>query len=157
MKRKRTTRQGLMVAWSNGRQVHVVPSELKTLRDEYQRRLDKNSMVEFKLYSCHEVDKLALNRSRILEEYSNLLWNLDQRKASFRCLMAAANETIDNTSADFDPDEVSYNHPNLVEFRHLVYRCMSRVHEDPSLKSIFQGSKVFFDYKYMIDIYTRYF
>ena len=144
-----------MVAWSNGIRVHIVPSQLKRLHDEYQNKINHFRLQECHIYSEREVTELALRRSRLIEEYSDYLWGLDHRIASFRLLILAAEEAIIDSSVYIDCDEVAYSHPNLVEFRRLAHRCRFRVRQDPRFKPIFLASNVYSDYNLMERTYLE--
>ena len=154
MKRKRIKTKGTMVAWSNGRKVHVSPVIIKALRDEYQQKLDELQLVEMRRYSVREIETLALKRSRLLEEYSFWLWEADLHASSLRVLLRAAEETLAEGTVDFDIDEVPYNHPNLVAFRRLVQECRYRVSQDCKLSDTLYYSDVWDDYQLMNEVYS---
>ena len=142
-----------MVIWSDGNRIHLVPSQIKLLHDEYQRKIARFQMQESRIYSLFQVERLAICRSLVMEEYSDRLWSLDQHIVSFRYLILAAETALMDSSVYIDCDETPYNHPNLVEFRRLVSRCLERVSQEPRLKPILLASSAFGDYKYMFWVY----
>ena len=145
-----------MIAWSNGEKTHIIPAETASLHHAFRQEIEKNKIKECHLYRASELEKLALQRSLAIEQYSDALWNLDLHLASFQQLLIAAQEALVDYSVYIDADEISYSHPNLVAFRRLVSRCLDRIQQEPSLKPVYEGSAVRTHYKDMIDTYFNY-
>jgi hypothetical protein len=156
MEQGRKRIKGEKVAWSNGERTVVPPSQLKILEHDYYRRLDEyhRRVMEGREW---DVDEEAVMRgdSRLMEEYSDRLWELDMHVECMRWLIQAARELIDWNIVCLDHYEVSYYHRNLRRFRYLVHRCQARCEEDPWLRTMLERSSVYEDYRMMERMYAN--
>ena len=156
MAQKRKRMKGEKVAWSDGKRTVVPPSQLKILEKEYCIELDEyHKRVEEGREWDTDVETVMRGVSRLMEEYSDRLWELDMHVESMRWLLQAARELIDWNIVCLDHYEISYYHRNLRRFRYLVERCRQRCSEDPWLRVMFERSSVYEDYQYMERMYAN--
>ena len=155
MAQKRKRMNGEKVAWSDGKRTVVPPSQLKILEKEYCIKLDEyHKRVEEGREWDTDVETVMRGVSRLMEEYSDRLWELDMHVESMRWLLEAAQCLIDEYYVYIDNMETNYYHRNLQRFRYLVRRCEERCKEDSSLKRMYECSTVFNTYLYMEKIYA---
>lgn len=137
-KRKRIKSKGVMVAWSDGDRIHLQSDYLKKLDAEYYRRLS-NLHDEMYRTQCFDADMLR-RESRIMEDYSDKLWELDKHVLSLQALMEAAVALIDFEHVFISGYDTNYHHRNLVAFRRLTRRCKQRCQQDPQLWPLYKCS-----------------
>lgn len=142
-KRKRIKTQGTFVAWSNGNETHIIPSQLKQLRDHFDQQIRHYHFRVRQGYEW-ETDDPALFRgeSSIMEQHADRLWSLGHHVASLQILMDAALHLIDWDIIYPGPD-FNYYHRNFARYRYLISRCMERVRQDPRLETLFFTSPAY--------------
>lgn len=155
-KRARIKSNGVMVAWSDGERVHVAPSRLNYLDKDYRQRMDDYHTRVDEGYEC-ETDRPSVMRgdSRLMEERSDRLWELDQHVESLLWLMDAARVLIDWDYVVIGP-ETNYHHRNLARFRYLVKRCKERCQQDPRLSPLLEHCDICDAYLHMERAYAGY-
>ena len=155
-KRTRIKSKGVMAAWSNGERVHMAPSQLKYLENDYRQKVDDYHTRVAKGYEW-ETDRPSVMRgeSRLMEERSDRLWELDHHVESLLWLMDAARVLIDWDYVVIGP-ETNYHHRNLERFRYLVRRCEKRCQQDPRLSPLLANSDISDAYLDMEKAYAGY-
>lgn len=155
-KRTRIKSQGVLAAWSNGEKTLIAPTLMKELETVYRQKIDEYHTRVAEGYEW-ETDWPSVMRgdSRIMEEYSERLWELGHHVESLLRLMDAARGLIDWDHVVIGP-ETNYHHRNLARFRYLVERCTERCQQDPRLTPLLADSDVYDDYQHMERAYAGY-
>jgi len=154
-KRRRIAGKGTMAAWSDGTRTHIGPTLAKELKDEVGGAVKGRSRSEQVDYGWTAGDAEALRQqSRLMEEVSDRLWELDRHVESLLWLMRAARQLIDWDCVSLGPD-MNYCHSNLRRFRYVVSRCWERCREDKRLEPLFRESSVYDDFLLMKELYAN--
>ena len=143
----------VMLAWSNGKEVHLHPSMMYLLEQEHHKRLEIYKWInkEAPLGPEHYCRCI----SREYELYSDELWEMGLHVEAYKVLLYSATILFEVNRWWINHRCTSWYHSNLVQFRRLFRRCRQRAAQDTRLVPLFNVSEVKQTYERMLDEYAE--
>lgn len=145
-KRKRTTTNRRLMAWSNGNRVNIIPSILNKV-DDYGKRMCQYHINLEEGYEVWWGDCYVVRKECRLREYeADKYWEQGRHLKALNEMIYAALRVLPDDEPCFEdvqwlnPWETVYWHPNVREFIRLNQRCRGYCKQDPKLWPIYNDS-----------------
>lgn len=161
VKRPRTKDNKRMMAWSNGKQVNIIPS-IRSKVDDYGKHLiryldDLDEGYEVYWGSCYVVR----HKCRLMEYEADKDWDQGRHLLALKEMISAATAVLPDDEPEFEdvqwlnPWEMIYWHPNIKEFIRLNQRCCEYCKKDPKLWPLYKDSWPYRSYsKFKLDLHN---
>lgn len=146
-----------MVAWSNGQETHIIPSLADELyvgyvrrRDDYRERVDQGYVA-----TGYPDATYNRERSRLLEELSDRLWEQGRHIEAMSRLLDSACVLFDDNNDWYDFFSISFFNPNWQQFRYVMAHVRDRLKQDPRLRTMVEDSQAAWWYREMFAAIPR--